>query len=294
MKSLFLLIILLAFLSFSSSWTHADPVEEVFTYFDSTAVHGCGYIFVRNDSFAVRIDPVDFGVEDSLVITGIWFESAMVGQVPVALCEDDSVGPPGRPELGHSPGEPFFTTTYFFPWDNKWIHVVPVGHIRRVDNRPIWVVVQYEIDGLPFKSAMGDPPPPPYRYLGHWEVPGYWWNDESGCNWSVGLVVLRNEPVGIGSEGGGAGPPRAFALGQNYPNPFNPVTTIPFTLAEASRVTLRIFDVRGRLVDVLVDGSMGPGEHEVVWVGRKGRSGVYFYELRVGKAVARRRMLLVK
>jgi len=72
------------------------------------------------------------------------------------------------------------------------------------------------------------------------------------------------------------------------------VTTIPFTLAEASRVTLRIFDLRGRLVDVLVDGPMGPGEHEVVWVGRKGRSGVYFYELRVGKAVARKRMLLVK
>ncbi|TMQ50001.1 MAG: T9SS type A sorting domain-containing protein [Candidatus Eisenbacteria bacterium] len=68
------------------------------------------------------------------------------------------------------------------------------------------------------------------------------------------------------------------------PNPFNPSTTIAFELAKAGRVTLRVYDVSGRLVSTLAAGDMGAGRQEVRWDatrrnGSRVPSGVYFYVL---------------
>jgi hypothetical protein len=54
-----------------------------------------------------------------------------------------------------------------------------------------------------------------------------------------------------------------FKMGQNFPNPHNGVTTIPFTLNEASNVKFDIFDLSARKVAVIDKGSMGIGEHNV-------------------------------
>jgi PKD repeat protein len=76
--------------------------------------------------------------------------------------------------------------------------------------------------------------------------------------------------------------PVRFALGQNNPNPFNPQTTISFDLPEQGAVILRVFDVSGRMVRVLVGGEMhDQGRHDVVWngrddTGRRVASGTYF------------------
>jgi hypothetical protein len=59
---------------------------------------------------------------------------------------------------------------------------------------------------------------------------------------------------------------KVLALDQNYPNPFNPSTTINFTLAEDSYVSLRVFDMLGREVQTLVNGEMKAGEvHNIVF-----------------------------
>jgi len=84
-----------------------------------------------------------------------------------------------------------------------------------------------------------------------------------------------------------------------YPNPFNPSTTIAFTLKNAGRVKLDIYDIRGRLVKTLLDESMGVGPHEVQWLGKNrqgGRvaSGVYFARMRSGGHEAIKRMMLIK
>jgi subtilisin family serine protease len=108
--------------------------------------------------------------------------------------------------------------------------------------------------------------------------------------------------VGGGAAGGVNGLPKAFGLAQNYPNPFNPSTTIRFQVpagAEATHVTLEIFDVRGRKVRTLVDADRGPGNHAVQWNGRSDRgeevsSGVYLYRIHAGSFDATRRMLLLK
>ncbi|MEK7315802.1 MAG: FlgD immunoglobulin-like domain containing protein, partial [Candidatus Eisenbacteria bacterium] len=78
--------------------------------------------------------------------------------------------------------------------------------------------------------------------------------------------------------------PRVNALGQNRPNPFNPETTIPFSTAAAGRVSIRVFDVAGRLVRTLMDRVMPSGDYVARWNGETNRgaraaSGIYFYRI---------------
>ncbi len=93
--------------------------------------------------------------------------------------------------------------------------------------------------------------------------------------------------------------PRITALAQNYPNPFNPRTWIDFSLPRAQRVSLRIYDERGRLVKTLIDGLVAEGDHHLRWDGRdnEGRSvasGVYHYLLRTDGGVLRHKMTLIR
>jgi hypothetical protein len=85
-----------------------------------------------------------------------------------------------------------------------------------------------------------------------------------------------------------------YALSQNYPNPFNPTTRIEFTLPEASKVKLRVYDVLGREVMVLKDELLEAGYHTVEFSGTALSSGLYFYRLEAGKFTALKKMLLVK
>lgn len=91
------------------------------------------------------------------------------------------------------------------------------------------------------------------------------------------------------------GIPGSFALYQNYPNPFNPSTNIIFELAKATRVTLSIFDVTGKRVATLVNGTMPAGKHSVVWdAAKKMASGVYVAQLEGQGISARMKMTLMK
>lgn len=85
----------------------------------------------------------------------------------------------------------------------------------------------------------------------------------------------------------------------NFPNPFNPRTTVSFELAQASRVQLEVYDLRGRLVASLLNEERGAGSHQVIWTGKdmQGRavaSGVYLYRLRAFGYDETRRMTLVR
>jgi hypothetical protein len=94
-------------------------------------------------------------------------------------------------------------------------------------------------------------------------------------------------------------PAVGIVLGQNVPNPFNPSTTIPFSVAENARVSLRVFDARGALVATLVERDMPAGSHSAVWDGRDSKgiavaSGVYFVRLESNDRVSTRKMVLAK
>jgi hypothetical protein len=93
---------------------------------------------------------------------------------------------------------------------------------------------------------------------------------------------------------GSAQTPVEYSLSQNYPNPFNPTTTISFSLRETTDVSLRIFDLMGREVAILVNGQMTSGQHQVVFDASSLASGKYFYQIEAGSFKAVKSLTLIR
>jgi len=88
--------------------------------------------------------------------------------------------------------------------------------------------------------------------------------------------------------------PFSFQLGQNYPNPFNPVTRIRYSVPENGFVSLKVFDLRGNEVAVLVEEVQRSGVHEFVFDAKQIASGIYQYRLQAGDLREVRKMILIK
>ncbi|MCX6134415.1 MAG: lamin tail domain-containing protein [Ignavibacteriales bacterium] len=88
--------------------------------------------------------------------------------------------------------------------------------------------------------------------------------------------------------------PSSFGLEQNYPNPFNPTTAISYQLIANSFVTLRVFDILGREVAMLVNATLSAGNRTVQWDASSQPSGVYMYRLEVNGASQTKKMVLTK
>jgi hypothetical protein len=88
--------------------------------------------------------------------------------------------------------------------------------------------------------------------------------------------------------------PSAFNLIGATPNPFNPTTTLSFSLPEAVKVSLNVYDVQGRLVAQLVNGLREVGTHQVTFDGSNLASGMYLYRLTAGSNHATGKMVLMK
>jgi hypothetical protein len=85
-----------------------------------------------------------------------------------------------------------------------------------------------------------------------------------------------------------------YQLQQNYPNPFNPSTKITFLLPETANVSLKIYDINGRLVANLVDEMKSAGSYEVDFNAGNLASGIYLYVLQAGNYSEIKRMTLLK
>ena len=88
--------------------------------------------------------------------------------------------------------------------------------------------------------------------------------------------------------------PQTFVLSQNTPNPFNPSTSIAYSLPTGGQSRLEVFNSRGQLVDVLVDGYRPAGSHMAVWNTSGKASGAYFYRFRFGGLTETKKMMLLK
>ncbi|MDP8241095.1 MAG: Ig-like domain-containing protein [Candidatus Hatepunaea meridiana] len=88
--------------------------------------------------------------------------------------------------------------------------------------------------------------------------------------------------------------PETFYLSEAYPNPFNAVTRLSYGLTETEHVSVRVFDLKGRLVTTLIEGESPAGDYEVIWNSGKTPSGIYLIKMETSKFKAIRKVSLVK
>tara|TARA_Y100001970_G_scaffold47176_1_gene59572 strand:- start:57 stop:1052 length:996 start_codon:yes stop_codon:yes gene_type:complete len=110
------------------------------------------------------------------------------------------------------------------------------------------------------------------------------------------MVAFNTTNLGVMAENG---IPLKYNLSQNYPNPFNPSTKISFDLIEGGKSTLIVYNLLGKKINTLVNTTLNSGHHSIDWNGldyngQSVASGVYFYELRSGDFIAKKKMLLLR
>ncbi len=88
--------------------------------------------------------------------------------------------------------------------------------------------------------------------------------------------------------------PDNYELNQNYPNPFNPTTIINFSIPKNEFVSLKVYDILGNEVKVLVNEEKSPGYYETLLNATGLSSGIYFYRIQAGDFVESKKMLLLK
>lgn len=129
-------------------------------------------------------------------------------------------------------------------------------------------------------------------------VPGTFFAHEAngyGLGDYVFTRVLLNVNQSIGVNNISSSVPNKYLLAQNFPNPFNPVTSIRFNLPKNTNVTMKVYDITGKLVNVLVNNeTLTAGEKEVKFDATNLASGVYFYSIKAGDFSDTKKMVVVK
>ena len=88
--------------------------------------------------------------------------------------------------------------------------------------------------------------------------------------------------------------PAHFSLFTNYPNPFNPTTTIRYSLERTGRVEVKVYDILGQQVAILIDEEKSAGTHRVTFDAHDFSSGVYLCILKTAEHVLSNKMILLK
>jgi len=88
--------------------------------------------------------------------------------------------------------------------------------------------------------------------------------------------------------------PEQFQLFQNYPNPFNPDTQIEYQLDKADHLLLKVYNISGQEIDVLVDEFKSAGKHRLIWQPKNLASGIYLYSLEINGHLKMRKLIFTK
>ncbi len=200
-----------------------------------------------------------------------------------------------------------------------------VGHVFRTTNGGgAWTNITGNLPDVPAHSVAIDPLYTQNIYIGN-DLGVYvstnngttWWAYNTGMPYALvfGLSIvypdrhiravtygngvyersLIQTPVGITPINGEV--PKSFSLSQNYPNPFNPTTKIKFDIPFSGKggfIQLKIYDILGKEVAILVNKQLQPGSYEVTWDASNYPSGVYFYKIEVTGFTDTKRMILIK
>jgi hypothetical protein len=166
-----------------------------------------------------------------------------------------------------------FTPAETPPIDFRHVSIVPVAPVAPVpDDDIITVHLAMQGDPMPASTANGWNIMPP-------SVTAQYYHFTSEI-----LVVGVDDEIVANN----------FNLEQNYPNPFNPSTTINYSLAERSSVSLKVYDVLGNEVANLVNTTQEAGQHNVTFDASGLSSGLYIYTLNTGNFTSSKKMMLLK
>ena len=125
-----------------------------------------------------------------------------------------------------------------------------------------------------------------------------WWFSPNNNDYQVtqtwGNAILSSTAITLGVKQESPSIVSSYELAQNYPNPFNPSTEISFTLVKSEKVRLAVYNLLGKEVAVLVNGTRNAGSQSVTFDAKNLCSGVYFYKLEAGSTVLSKKMLLLK
>jgi hypothetical protein len=113
-----------------------------------------------------------------------------------------------------------------------------------------------------------------------------------GNNLYIDSICVRS--TGTGVQNIFTGIPSKYDLSQNYPNPFNPVTRINYALPKQGMVILKIYDITGREIAILVNEIKPAGYYNLDFNGINFASGVYFYRITANDFIDTKRMVLIK
>jgi endoglucanase len=142
----------------------------------------------------------------------------------------------------------------------------------------------------------------------HGLVPFYWddggsmgiFNRSTGAQVYPDIIKALVDTNDINNTGTGVGMldlysnPAKYSLIQNYPNPFNPSTTISFSLPSKSIVSLKVFDLTGKEIAIIVSQELSAGTYSRQWNAANMSSGIYFYQLQAGTYTETKKLVLLR
>jgi hypothetical protein len=121
----------------------------------------------------------------------------------------------------------------------------------------------------------------------YWSTLGGIYAQHTGRNGNLGIVTTINNQINNF--------PSEYFISQNYPNPFNPSTSFQISISQKALVKVKVYDILGRQVQILVNTTLEMGIHEIQWNASFVSSGIYFYILEVnGKRISTHKMSLTK
>mgnify|MGYP001190434466 FL=1 len=185
-------------------------------------------------------------------------------------------------------------------WGENWEYIRQ-GWIRYVTTKPVgYVMAGSELEGLIISTDHGDT----------WQIknsglPGSLPNnsfinsvyfDKNGyayCSVHNYGIYRSASPVSVISDQEYFNSD-AYLLSQNYPNPFNPTTTISYQIKEGGLVQLKVYNILGKEVAILVNEEKSPGSYLVKFEESNLSSGVYFYSLRINRFIENMKMILMR
>ena len=172
--------------------------------------------------------------------------------------------------------------------DSAWVNMYKYSYTYDKNNNEIEHLEHYW-DG----SAWGNDWKYSYTYDENNNETEDLWQSWDGSAWinvykilyKYGSVTKINEDLSFINS---------YNLSNNYPNPFNPSTTIRYSIPKQSHITLKIYDIIGREVAILVNEEKPAGNYQIGFNAANLPSGVYFYQLKAGSYVETNKMVLLK